>query len=74
MNKIQETVLEGATAPDISIDDYAAKFASDRAIGPSLMEYTTRLVEDTGRWEPNEELGYEVKTQWQTKQHTISRA
>ena len=49
------------------MNEYALSFASDRVISRSLMAGTTRLIEDTGRWEPNEELGMEVSPNYQTR-------
>ncbi|MBD2019181.1 DUF3854 domain-containing protein [Leptolyngbya sp. FACHB-36] len=39
----------------------------ESAIAPALVDEAIDFIEETGRWEPNEALGWEVKPNWQTK-------
>jgi putative DNA primase/helicase len=62
------TEIAGDSAPAAPTpQEFFEGFAMDRAIAPPLMATAARLIEDTGRWEPQQVLGLEVKTQWQTR-------
>lgn len=39
----------------------------ESAITPTLYKAAVSFVEDSGRWEPNYELGYTVSRFWETK-------
>ncbi len=44
------------------------EFCQGSAIGPDLFQSAIRLIEDTGRWETHEAIGFEVSRFWQTRQ------
>lgn len=43
------------------------EFCQGSAIAASLFESAIAFVEDTGRWETHQVLGFEIRTQWQTR-------
>lgn len=43
------------------------EFRDGSAISPELFESAISFVEDTGFWETHQALGFEVRTQWQTR-------
>lgn len=43
------------------------EFIEGSAIAPDLFKSTVGFIEDSGRWETHQALGFEVRTQWQTR-------
>jgi len=43
------------------------EFIEGSAIPPDLFKATVEFVKDTGYWETHQALGFEVRTQWQTR-------